>query len=151
MRRFRFEALLPIGSALILLAACSGSEGSRPTQAPTAAQPSEAPDSEARKEALAPIESAEVIVRESAPPQYALKVVSGLPSGCATFSRIEHQRQDTVIHVTVWNSVPASDDVACAMIYGTSENTVSLGSDFESGRTYEVHINGERRTQFTAQ
>ncbi|MBX5461226.1 MAG: hypothetical protein IRZ28_09060 [Steroidobacteraceae bacterium] len=151
MRGLSLAALLPISSALTLLVACTGSEGNSPAQAPAAAQTAEAPPSGDRKEVLAPIESAEVIVRESAPPQYALRVVSGLPSGCAKFSRIEHKRQDAVIDVTVWNTVPARDDVVCTMIYGTSDNTVTLGSDFESGRTYEVHINGEPRTQFTAQ
>jgi hypothetical protein len=34
------------------------------------------------------------------------------------------------------------------MIYGTSVNTVDLGSDFESGRSYEVHINGEAGVNF---
>jgi len=151
MRGFSLAALLPISSALGLLVACTGGEGNLPTQAPAAAHAAEAPPSEDRKEVLAPIESTEVIVRESAPPQYALRIVSGLPSGCAKFSRIEHQRQDAVIDVTVWNTVPASDDIVCTMIYGTSDNTVELGSDFEPGRTYDVHINGERKAQFTAQ
>ena len=36
----------------------------------------------------APIEDVEVIIRESFPPQYAVRVVSGLPSGCTTFGYI---------------------------------------------------------------
>ncbi|HEX7079724.1 MAG TPA: hypothetical protein VF329_01760 [Gammaproteobacteria bacterium] len=100
---------------------------------------------------LAPIDGADILVRESFPPQYALEIVSGLPSGCARFSRLDVAREGDSIEVMVWNSVPVSDDVVCTMIYGTARNTAALGGDFESGRTYEVHINGERTVSFTAQ
>lgn len=100
---------------------------------------------------LAPIESADIQIRESSPPQYALEIVSGLPSGCAQLSRIDVADGREPIEVTVWNSVPAADDVVCTMIYRTARNTVTLGSDFESGRTYRVRINGEVELSFTAQ
>ena len=127
-------------SALPLLAACAAPDG-----APSSSAPSE------RREVLAPIESADILIRESFPPQYALDIVSGLPSGCAQFSRIGVAREGASINVTVWNSVPAADDVACTMIYRTTRNTTELGSDFESGRTYEVRVNGEQTIPFTAQ
>jgi len=104
-----------------------------------------------RKEVLAPIESAEIKVRESSPPQYTLHVVSGLPSGCARFSRIDVQRQGTTIDVKVLNSVPADDNVMCTMLYGTARNSAPLGSGFRSGTTYEVRVNNQRTILFTAQ
>jgi hypothetical protein len=104
--------------------------------------------SSARREVLAPIEAAELLVRESFPPQYAVRVTSGLPSGCAVFDRIDIERAANVVELSVWNTLPADRSVACTMIYGTSVNSVDLGSHFESGRSYEVHINGEARIAF---
>jgi hypothetical protein len=144
--------MLFLVSTAILLGACTGSNTPQPSATDgqsTDSAPSETPP--ARKEQQAPIGSAEIVVRESAPPQYALRVVSGLPSGCARFSRIDVKRQDTVIDVTVWNSVPADSRIMCTMIYGTADNTAELGSDFKSGQTYEVRVNGESKTRFTAQ
>jgi hypothetical protein len=105
----------------------------------------------ARKEVLAPVEAAEVVVRESFPPQYAVRITSGLPSGCAVFDRIDVERDGAVLEVTVWNTLPADDRVACTMIYGIADHTRELGGDFESGQTYEVRVNGEARASFTAQ
>lgn len=98
----------------------------------------------------APIDEVEIRVLESFPPQYVLYVVSGLPSGCAKFDEYEVERDGDTIHVKVWNLMPADDDVACTMIYGTVEHNINLGSDFESGKTYTVHVNDVTKT-FTAQ
>ena len=51
----------------------------------------------ARRQVAAPIDAAEIVVRESSPPQYAVRIGSGLPSGCATFERIDVVRTDSVI------------------------------------------------------
>jgi hypothetical protein len=130
-----------LSSVLPLLVACAAPDGG-----------SSPPAAEERPEGRAPIESADLLIRESFPPQDALEIVSGLPSGCARFSRIEvTRRDDASIDVEVWNTVPADDDVVCTMIYGTARNTVELGTDFESGRTYEVRVNDEQSLSFTAQ
>lgn len=99
----------------------------------------------------APIDGIDILVRESHPPQYAVLITSGLPSGCARFeaARIV-SRTDTQITIRVTNFMPASDDVACTMIYGTQQTTIDLGSDFVSGREYTVLVNNESLT-FTAQ
>jgi hypothetical protein len=128
-----------------LSAANRNDHASETSAAPAAAAPA------ARKEVPAPIEAAEVQIRESAPPQYGVRIVVGLPSGCAEFSRVEVVRQDAVVEVTVWNTVPSDTNVACAMIYGTTEKNISLGSDFTSGQTYTVRVNGEDKATFTAQ
>ena len=103
-----------------------------------------------RKRVLAPIEAAELVVRESFPPRYAVRVTSGLPSGCAAFDRIELKREGRNLDLTVWNMVPADDSVVCTMIYAIARNTAELGSDFAPGRTYTVRVNGEAKITFTA-
>ncbi len=100
---------------------------------------------------LAPIESVDLRIAESFPPQYFLDVVSGLPSGCAQFDRYDLERAGTDITVTVWNLEPApGSDVFCTAIYGYVEHAVPLGSDFVSGQTYAVHVN-DVTTTFVAQ
>ncbi len=106
-----------------------------------------APD---RKFELAPIDGAEIVVRESAPPQYAVHITFGLPSGCAEFADATASRTGDVITVTVRNTLPSDARIACTQIYGTHETTVELGSDFVRGTTYRVHVN-DKTIEFTAQ
>lgn len=99
----------------------------------------------------APIEEIEVLFLESFPVQHRLRVVSGLPSGCAAFDGIEVVRDGTMFTVTVTNTMPAPDqDIACTMIYGYHESTVDLGNDLESGIEYTVYVN-DKVTTFVAQ
>jgi hypothetical protein len=151
--RATLTRMLILASSGLFLAACAGPDAGKPAVGEQKSEPSAAapPSMAARKEALAPIESAEIIVRESSPPQYALRVVSGLPSGCAKFGRIEVKRQEAVFEVTVWNTVPANSDVMCTMIYGTADHTANLEGEFKPGQTYTVRVNGEQKTSFTAQ
>lgn len=102
-------------------------------------------------EELAPIEEMEVLFLESDPVQHNLFILSGLPSGCAAFNRIEMQRDDTTFTIEVINNMPAPDeDVACTMIYGYHQSTVDLGNDLDAGTEYTVNVNGETMT-FVAQ
>lgn len=104
-----------------------------------------------RTEVLAPVENVEILVMESFPVQYAVRITSGLPNGCAQFERIETNREGDTIEIEVINTEPAPGQlVACTMIYGFKENTVQLGTDFESGKTYTVRVNDEVET-FVAQ
>jgi hypothetical protein len=99
----------------------------------------------------APIDDLELIVRESAPPQYAVRVVSGLPSGCAQFNEAKiTSRAGTTIQIEVTNTIPSGTDVICTAIYGTHEEIIDLGSDFDAGREYVVKVNDEEM-KFTAQ
>ncbi len=106
-----------------------------------------APD---RKFELAPIDGAEMIVRESAPPQYAVHITSGLPSGCAEFADATATRTADEITIAVRNTMPADPQIACTQIYGMHETTIELGTDFASGRRYTVRVN-DRTIEFTAQ
>ena len=107
---------------------------------------------EERTSVLAPIVDLRVDVAESFPPQYFLHIVSALPNGCHRFDRWELAKGDEAadVVVRVYNTVPADLNVACAQVYGTHETTVPLGSDFESGVTYEIAVN-DAVVSFTAQ
>jgi hypothetical protein len=99
----------------------------------------------------APIDGIDILVRESFPPQYAVAITSGLPSGCAQFNEaVITGRDGNTITISVTNTIPSDPEVACTAIYGTHESTVELGTDFESGETYTVDVNGETK-EFTAQ
>jgi hypothetical protein len=117
----------------------------RPTPPPSSDEPAFATEPQ-----LAPIDELDLLIRESYPPQYAVRIVSGIPSGCARYDRTEVERDGNRITIEVWNRVISDPDVACTMIYGMHEQTVELGTDFEPGEEYTVIVNGERLS-FTAQ
>ena len=98
----------------------------------------------------APIESVEILILESFPPQYRLVVVSGLPNACFSFGGYYLNRQVDTVLVEVLNWKPTNPDVACAEVYGTAESRIHLGTDFEPGRTYTVIVNDVTET-FVAQ
>lgn len=147
MVKYRRMALVVLAAgALALLAAACGdvddaSDGGSASPAPDAG----------RKIVPAPIDELEMIVRESAPPQYAVRVVSGLPSGCAEFYEATLTgRTGTTIEIEVTNTIPSDPDLICTAIYGTHEEIIELGSDFDSGTDYVVKVNDEEM-KFTAQ
>ena len=101
-----------------------------------------------------PIESWDVEILESDPPQYQLRVISGMPTGgsCSQFNgfeirRIEPQRLEVLItHHTV-----ADSSARCTKDYPIVETVIPLGSDFDSGMEYVVSVNAESDMTFTAQ
>jgi hypothetical protein len=102
-------------------------------------------------DALAPIESVEILVLESYPEQFVVQITSGLPSGCATFSHTEVTQEGTDIKIAVYNSVPspeASAVISCLAIYGFHDENVALGSDFDRGTVYSVHANDQPAVTF---
>lgn len=106
---------------------------------------------EGRKVVEAPIDDLELLVRESFPPQYAVRIVSGLPNGCAEFHEAKVVSEtDRAFEIRVTNTVPADDRVACTMVYGQHESVVELGSDLRSGQEYVVKVN-DRELQFIGQ
>ena len=103
--------------------------------------------------AESPIESVGVDILESAPPQYQLRIVSGLPRGssCSQFNGYEVTRRDAnKIEVAITHHEVADRLVACTADYPSVETVVPLGSGFEPGEEYEVLVNGEA-TSFVAQ
>lgn len=124
--------LLVVAAGVVVLAlGSSGRQGGVPTD---------------RTTVQAPIESVDVLVLESSPPQYVLRVRAGLPNGCAKQQGHEIGRDGDVIKVTVLNSMPTVA-IACTMIYGTYELSINVGSDFRPGVTYTARVN-DRATTF---
>ena len=113
----------------------------QPSPEPTLAVPDD------MVKALAPIESVEIRVAESDPPQYFVDVVSGLPNACVEFYGYEEHRVGGDIATTVYNLEPApNQQIACAEIYTMHEFVVSLGSDFQPGETYTLSVNSTTTT-----
>jgi hypothetical protein len=96
----------------------------------------------------APIESAEVVVQESAPPRYVLRLVAGLPSGCAQQGRVELSSSGQTFSVAVLNYIVGGP--ICTQVYGTYELNLPLASGLQPGATYEVELN-DQRLSFVAQ
>ena len=125
-----------------------------PTESPAGNPPPSLPGDQGYDvvEVLAPIESVQILTLESYPEQFVVQVISGLPSGCATFSRAEVNRDGTDINIDVYNWVPSPEQAAvisCLAIYGLHDENVGLGSDFERGTEYTVIVNGVANGSFT--
>ena len=103
--------------------------------------------------AESPIESAEVVVLESAAPQYQLRVVSGMPkgSGCSQFNGYEiRRRESNSIEVAVTHHQVADPFVMCTADYPIVETDIPLGSDFDPGVEYTVDVNSDTTRSFVA-
>ena len=103
--------------------------------------------------ARSPVESVEVLIMESYPPQYSLHIVSALPKGssCSWFNGYDiASPYPGRIEVEVTHHEVAELRV-CTADYPVVETFVPLGADFESGREYEVVVNGELAERFEAQ
>ena len=95
----------------------------------------------------APVESVKVVASETDPTLYALKIVSGLPGGCAKFKDYTTSLDGNTFTVAVTNLMPA-DPVPCTMIYGRHEGEVSLDY-LAPGEVYTVVVNGKLTNSFT--
>ena len=99
---------------------------------------------------LAPIESVEILTLESYPEQFVVQIISGLPSGCASFSHAEVTQDGTDINIDVYNWMPAPGElIACTAIYGYHDENVGLGSDFKRGTEFTVIVNGTEQGSLT--
>ena len=127
-RAGRAGMLLVISTLFVLVAAC-GSDN-RPPDAEFAP----------RIEVLAPIDVAEVVVTDDAEPDYLLRIVSGLPNGCAKYDNMHVNVGTGVITVSVMNTIPEDFRVACTEIYGSHDRTVELPG-LETATDYEIIIN----------
>jgi hypothetical protein len=144
----RFGLSVPVllftSATLVLAAACGDARHSGGN-----ATPSPTPGAE-RAVVAAPIDKLELIVRESAPPQFAVRILSGLPSGCARFDEARIAgRSGTTMTIAVTNTMPSDNTIACTAIYGTHEAIVELGMDFVAGTEYLVRVN-DKELRFTA-
>ena len=139
--------LAGIAIAMVAVMACGTEEDSvaaGPTLVPTAvAAPSEGIPPPNRVVVDAPIDVANVEIRESFPVQYAVAVQSGLPNACHAFDEISVERDGDVVNVHVTNTQPApsGEPIACAEIYGMVDKSVTLPGTYDQGTTYTVNVN----------
>jgi hypothetical protein len=96
----------------------------------------------------APIESIEIVSRDSAPPHYSAQIVAGLPDGCTSQGRHDVTRDGRTFNIRVLNTHTGAE--VCAAIYGTYRISVDLGSGLQSGAQYTIRVNDESAT-FTAE
>lgn len=98
----------------------------------------------------APIESAEVVSVDTAPPSYELHVVSQIPgSSCHEPQEAELERDGTEFRVTVQNLF--NGDEVCTADLGFKEHTLELPGPFDAGVEYTVLINEEPAITFVAE
>ena len=101
-----------------------------------------------------PIETVEVAVSDSEPPQYSLSVVSRLPRGssCSEFNgygiarRFAGRIEVTVTHL----EVPPGQVAPCTADLPVVSTDIPLGSSLAAGETYTVVVNGEVTNSFIA-
>ena len=94
-----------------------------------------------------------MVVLQSAPPQYQLRVVSGMPkgSGCSQFNGYEiRRRESNSIEVAITHHQVADPLVMCTADFPIVETDVPVGSDFEPGEEYTVVVNSDTTTSFVA-
>jgi hypothetical protein len=143
MRRLLTALCITGLTALALVAAACGDDS--PDESPG---PSPTPG---RTTVDAPIDELELIIRESFPPQYAARVVSGIPSGCENFKEATLvSKDDNIFVIKVTNTRIDDPNAVCTAIYGTHESIIELGSDLVSGEEYTIKAN-DRSLTFTAQ
>ncbi len=92
----------------------------------------------------APVDDVSLEVAESFPPQYFLRVVSGLPNSCHSFGGYTPTRDGSNISVRVYNHRRTGEGLLCAQVYGTVETRIVLGSDYDPERVYTVDVNGRK-------
>lgn len=143
MRIGRFALLsVVVLAALALLSACSDRD---PGVAPSPTPPYRT------KVELAPIDGLELIIRESFPPQYAIVITSGLPSGCHEFDRaVSEGWAGNTLTIRVTNVAPDDPAVACDALYRTVQTQFELGTAFIPRERYTIRVNDES-LDFTAQ
>jgi len=88
----------------------------------------------------APIHDVAVNIAESFPPQVIVSIQAGLGSGCTEFHDLLVTRDGKTITIELTTQSPKQ--AACTAIYGYFEKNENLGSDFVSGETYTIDVNG---------
>jgi hypothetical protein len=92
----------------------------------------------------APIVDVEVVKSGS---NYRADIIAALPNGCHSPDSHLVQRTGNTINITVWNLVQPG---LCTFVYNEYQLNINLGSDFVSGQTYTVIVNGDESDTFTA-
>ena len=93
----------------------------------------------------ATIEEVSISIAESCPEQIIVNIKGGLEDSCTILHEIVilHCSEDT-INISVTTERPK--DAIGAQVYSFFNKSVNLGSDFTSGNTYTVDVNGVTAT-----
>ena len=102
------------------------------------------------REIRPPVESLEIHVAESDPPQYFAEVVFELPQGCGETYEHEESRSGNTIVITATRLEAPYRQLHCTHLLSNHHFNFPLGTDFRSGETYTVHVNRATET-FVAQ
>jgi len=123
------KIILPVALGLVvlmsLLSACGG-------------------DSPVLEIKLAPIHEVQISVAETFPEQIFVHITGGLADSCTSFHDLNTERSGNTIEIEVTTERPR--DAVCAQVYSYFEENINLGSDFTSGQTYTVDVNGFIKT-----
>lgn len=145
MRISRVVALTLLSVVAAVFIACSSPAASPGDETPVAG------DDPELVEVTAPIESVEINIAESSPPQYFLIIQAGLSNGCIKQGSYDWKLEGNTVTVDVTVLAPAQGSlIACTDDYRVVEKSIALGSDFEPGTTYTVNVNDET-TSFTTE
>ena len=112
------------------------------------------PEGQPMKLALAPIEAVELLILESFPVQYNVVITSRLPRGSSCSQHYGYNVArgfDTTIAITVYNLEVAAENVPCTRDLPVVQTRIGLGTDFQSGETYRIVVNGTVMEEFVAQ
>lgn len=85
------------------------------------------------------VDSVDVRVMESSPPQATAHVRGVLGDGCASFHSLEQQRSGSTVTVTILRERPR--DAICTQIAKLYEEDIRLDGSFPPGE-YAVRVNG---------
>lgn len=121
---------------LLLLTACSGRNAEEPLN-------SYAPvnGDEGLQRGEADIDSQEILILESFPPQFRLQMTGALPTPCHQLRAVVHEPNDqNEIHVEIYSVV--DPNTTCIQVLEAFEASIPLGSNLEAG-SYTVFVNGE--------
>lgn len=135
--------------AAALLAGCGTTDAGTTATPGTAAQPTAAPagtptaDMAKFEIKTMPIDSVEVQIRESQPPQIAIAVSGTLADKCTFFHEATQVRSGNIIEVTV--TTMREKDMMCAQMIEFYNETITLEGDFPPG-DYIVRVNGVAQT-----
>lgn len=108
--------------------------------APGSEPPAEEPPAGAAEDALAVVESVDVMILESFPVQVNVVVTGYLPDGCTTIDQVTTVQNGNEFVVTITTQRPA--DAMCTLALVPYEETVALEvADLPAGQ-YTVTVNG---------
>ncbi|HEY1011648.1 MAG TPA: hypothetical protein VGE07_03025 [Herpetosiphonaceae bacterium] len=152
--------LIPVLALAAALAGCSGDNAGtantatpQPTAPANAVAPAPAiepplvdpnPNANANIEVTEiPVDSIEVVVRESSPPQVAAQVKGTLGDGCAELKDIVQKRDGNTITITITSARPK--DAMCTAIAKLFDQAINLDGEFAAGE-YVVIVNGVEKS-----